>query len=52
MFTIEDTYEYIFFFATVDDYHEWIIMYHTYIKMGFIYIFTILFAIVIVVSNM
>ena len=51
IFTIEDTNYFLLSFILVDVY-QWIIKYHAYIKIGFIYVFTIIFAISLVVSNL
>ena len=51
IFTIGDTNYFLLSFILVDVY-QWIIKYHEYIKIGFIYVFTIIFAISLVVSNL
>ena len=51
IFTIGDTNYFLLSFILVDVY-QWIIKYHAYIKIGFIYVFTIIFAISLVVSNL
>ena len=51
IFTIGDTNYFLVSFILVDVY-QWIIKYHAYIKIGFINVFTITFAIFLVVSNL
>ena len=51
IFTIGGTNYYLLSFTLVDAY-QWIIKYHAYIKIGFVYVFTITLAIFLVFSNL